>query len=368
MVAGTAAAIVLGVVVFVLVRDDELTPSPTCEAEPRVTRLRSSPPPGAGAPADAAADADAEQDAGDADPSFRPAGAASVYCEDLADPFVLRVDQALRSRLFVYGTNTNDANVPVLFTTSVLRSERIEDALPALPPWAEPGGTWAPSVLQRGDRFVLFYTVTDGGSGLQCISVATSLDPEGPFEDTSAGPLICPQELGGAIDPSPFVAGDGAAFLLWKNDGNCCGKPTAIHIQPLATDGLTVTGLPTQLIDANQVWEASLVEGPSMVEHDGVFYLFYSANAWDSAAYAIGYATCDTPTGPCQKPLDHPWLGASGDAAGPGGQELFLDPDDRLRMVFDAWPADRVGYRAGGFRSLYTVGVGFVDGAPVTEP
>ena len=34
---------------------------------------------------------------------------------------------------------------------------------------------------------------------------------------------------------------------------------------------------------------------------DGQIILFYSANAWATADYAIGYATCEAPTGPCTK-------------------------------------------------------------------
>lgn len=363
VVIAAGMVVVAGTAWFLFGRDAELTRSPTCDAvEPGGTRLRSLPPPGA---AQQSRDPAARLGA-NADPAFRPGGAESVYCEDLADPFVLRVDQAVGSRLFVYGTNTDEANVPVLISRSVLRSERVDDALPTLPGWAAPGGTWAPSVLQHDDRFILFYSVTERSSGLQCISVATTEEAEGPFEDSSPGPLICPHDLGGAIDPSPFVAADGRAFLLWKNDGNCCGVPVAIHVQPLADDGLTLAGEPVELIRATQPWEASIVEAPAMVEHKGVHYLFYSANAWNRAAYGIGYATCDTPTGPCRKPLEQAWLGSSDAAAGPGGQEFFVDGDGGLRMAFHAWSAGKVGYQAGGFRSLYTVGVDFVDGAPVT--
>jgi beta-xylosidase len=189
---------------------------------------------------------------------------------------------------------------------------------------------------------------------------------EGPFEDTSTGPLVCPTELGGAIDPSPFVAEDGRAYLLWKSDGNCCGVPTRIFSQPISDDGLQLTEPPREVLTSTLPWEAGVVEAPSMVEHDGVHYLFYSGNAWDTAEYAIGYATCDTPVGPCTKPLDHPWLGSSAAAGGPGGQELFIDPAGDLRMVFHAWLNGVVGYEAGSFRGLHTVGVDFRDGAPVT--
>jgi hypothetical protein len=327
--------------------------SPTCEgAEPGGSQLRSAPPPGA-----------------DTEPTpaeLEVSGARLVFCADLADPFVLNVDRPIGQRSFVFGTQTPDANLPVLITKGIIRSEEVDDALPALPAWARDGGSWAPAVLRRDDRFVLYYTTTDAASGRQCISVATSDDAEGPYADTSAGPLVCPVELGGAIDPSPFVDADGNPFLYWKNDGNCCGVPTNIWVQPLAADGLSFTGAPTALLAADQPWEGGVIEAPSMGDLDGALFLFYSGNAWSTAAYAIGYAVCASPVGPCTKPLDHPWLGSSDKAAGPGGQEVFHDADGNARLVFHAWDAKHVGYAAGGYRQVLTTGLKVENGAPVT--
>lgn len=327
--------------------------SATCRgAEPGGSQLRSTPPPGASAEV-----TPAEQEV---------TGARLVFCADLADPYVLNVERPIGQRSFVFGTQTPDANLPVLITKGIVRSEKVQDALPTLPAWAKDGGSWAPSVLPRGRSFVLYYTTTDAASGKQCISLATSDAAEGPYVDVSSGPLVCPVELGGAIDPSPFVADDGSAFLYWKNDGNCCGVPAQLWVQPLAADGRSLTGTATALLTADQAWEGGVIEAPSMAELDGALFLFYSANAWNTAAYAIGYATCASPTGPCTKVLDHPWLGSSEKAAGPGGQEVFRDARGRTRLVFHAWDAEHVGYANGGYRQVLTTGLAVVDGHPVT--
>lgn len=365
-----AVAAVAGVVVLVAVallvvevrRSERLQPSATCEEGPEALgdlRFRSPPP-----EHERAAPADRAGGAGDARPAFRVSTAEPIYCADFADPFVLRSGAAIGSRLFVYATNTPDALVPVLASGSVLRGEEVGDALQALPAWAEPGAVWAPAVLARPDgTLVMYYTTTHRESGRQCISVAVGDDPMGPFVDRSSAPLICPIDLGGAIDPSPFVADDDTVHLLWKNDGNCCGVPSRIWSQPLVDDGTSVAGPAVELIGADQPWEGGVVEAPSMVRDDDVHLLFYSANAWDSADYAIGYARCDGPAGPCTKPDDQPWLSSSEDAAGPGGQELFTGPDGGLQMVFHAWP-DEVGYESGGRRSLFTVAVEVHKGQP----
>ena len=359
------AVIALATVVFLTQGGTRLPSSATCEGvQPGGVRFRSALPPAPPPPDEEGSRGVQAAREDDIRPAFRPAKAEAVFCEDLADPFVVRVG-AIRPQFFAYGTNTVHADVPVLTSGGILRSESSGDALPHLPAWSTPGAVWAPSVLRRGPRFVLYYATTDRASGRQCISVAVAEKAQGPFEDTSPGPLICPTELGGAIDPSPVVTPDGKEYLVWKADGNCCALPTAIYAQPMSDDGLRVAGPAQKILDSTQPWEAGIVEGPAMFEHSGAYYLFYSGNEWDTANYAIGYAVCNSPVGPCRKPLDRPWLSSSKRAAGPGSPEFFTDGGGDLRMVFHAWLNGTVGYRAGSFRSLYTVGVTFEDEAPV---
>jgi len=294
--------------------------------------------------------------------SFQP-----VYCLDLADPYVLDVSGLTGRRLYVFGTTVPLAHIPVLLPKGLLHAEKIVDALPRPARWATDSGGWAPSVLQRGDGFVLYYTITDKTSGRQCISHAEGKKPEGPYVDRSTVPLVCPSQLGGAIDPSPFVDPDGHAFLYWKSDGNCCHMPTGIYVQPLADDGQSVTAPPTEMVRADQPWEGGVVEAPSMLHAEDRFVLFYSGNAWSSAAYGIGYAICAGPTGPCTKALDRPWIGSSSSAAGPGGAEVFVDDDGKARLVFHAWIDGKVGYADGGHRGLFTTRLDIEDGQPVAE-
>ena len=68
--------------------------------------------------------------------------------------------------------------------------------------------------------------------------------PDRPVPPVGDEPLICPEDEGGAIDAASYVEPDGTRYLLWKNDGNCCGKDTWLHLQPLSTDGLKLAGPP----------------------------------------------------------------------------------------------------------------------------
>jgi beta-xylosidase len=295
--------------------------------------------------------------------SLRPASGllfgTPIYSGDFADPYVLRVGDTF----YAYATNTTDANLPVIVAGTTPGARYVGDAFPALPSWSEPGHVWAPAVLALDDGYVLYYSTRVAGTTTQCISRATAATPTGPFVDDSTGPMVCQRDLGGSIDPSVVTDGDGADWLLFKNDGNCCGLPTAIWSQRLGADGLAVVGEPTKLLTAGDGWEGGLIEGPSMVRHDGKYLLFYSANAWDSEDYGIGYAVCDSVTGPCTKQtVDGPWMGSTTFARGPGGQEFFSALGD-VWMVYHGWARGSAG-KEGAERRLYVDIVRFPDGVP----
>ncbi len=86
---------------------------------------------------------------------------------------------------------------------------------------------------------------------------------------------------------------------------------------------MSLVGEPVKLIERDQAWERPLIENPAMVKHNGKYYLFYSGNWWESHQYAIGYAVCETVTGPCEKPLKEPWFKYKAPVMGPGGEAFF---------------------------------------------
>jgi GH43 family beta-xylosidase len=276
-----------------------------------------------------------------------PDGGVPLSDGDFADPFVLDTSVIPIG----YTSNTREANVPV--SRGGPRGEvQLGDALPEVGSWSEEGFVWAPSVLQVAeDRFVLYYTSRHAASGRQCIGVAVADDPVGPFVDDSDGPFICQLGQGGSIDASPYAVGE-TPYLVWKSDGNCCAQPTHIYAQQLGADGTSLVGQPAQLITNDLPWEGDVVEGPSMVDVDGTLHLFWSANAWDSADYAIGHAVCESPLGPCVKDPE-PFVVSGEEYQGPGGQEFFTDRAGRRWMAFHAWLPGEVGYANGGSRRLF---------------
>ena len=293
-----------------------------------------------------------------------------VFAGDFPDPFVLRDGD----RYYAFATNAAGSNVQVLSSNDLATWTTLPDALPVLPAWAKANAslTWAPSVLRRGSSYVLYYTARDVASGFQCIGRAIATGPAGPYVDDSSAPFVCQvggsQAFCGSIDPSPFVDENGDAYLLWKSDENAtaCAGDSRLWTQRLGVDGVSLLGAPTELLRRDQSWEAPLIEGPSMVKLQDRYYLFYSANWWESSSYGVGYAVCTSALGPCSKQtLDGPLVRSVGETLGPGGQEFFTDTSGKLWMAYHAWSSPIVGYSNGGARSLRIDPIGLTaDGVP----
>jgi beta-xylosidase len=287
-----------------------------------------------------------------------------VYKSDFPDPHVILVGDTY----YAYSTNVFPSNIPAITSTDLVHWESIGDVLPALPKWAVTNFeyAWAPGVIQIEDKFVMYHVARDKEIDKQCIGVAVSDNPAGPFTASNDEAFICQGELGGSIDAYPYRDDDGKLYLLWKNDGNCCGLDVWLWIQELSSDGMTLLGEPVKLIMMDQAWERPLIENPSMVKHNDKYYLFYSGNWWESHEYAISYAVCETVMGSCEKPLSEPWFQFKPPVMGPGGEAFFTDKKGNLWMAYHAWTGANVGNDIGD-RSLHIDLVTFEGDQPTTN-
>ena len=95
------------------------------------------------------------------------------------------------------------------------------------------------------------------------------------------------------------------ARRTWCGRARACPfrEPTKIWVQQLAGSGTSFApgSTPHALLATSAAWEGNVIENPSMVRWNGKLYVFYSANEWVSANYAIGYAECASVLGPCTK-------------------------------------------------------------------
>jgi hypothetical protein len=288
---------------------------------------------------------------------------AAVYDHDAPDPDIMRVG----STYFVYSTAGNVGNIPVLSSTDLQHWTSLGDALPNLPSWEKPGQTWAPGVVFLGGQYVMYYATERRGDGQECISDATAATPGGPFTDASTGALICQANIGGSLDPQPFINPSGTPFLYWKSNGGNDAQGTAgsIWVAQLSRDGSAVVGDLVRLLTSTQSWETT-VENPAMVDEAGNYVLFYSGGQWNSAGYGVSYAVCAGPVGPCTKPLGSPPLHSDAFRLGPGGESLVTDPAGNWWMAYAAWdgPSSQYSYADDDFRSLWIAPVTFSGATP----
>ena len=95
-------------------------------------------------------------------------------------------------------------NIQILQSSDLNHWTTVGDALPHMAAWAQPGATWAPSVLQRGNSYVLYYSALDGTTGDQCISEAVAGQPQGPYRRHVEEPPGLPVGPGRIVGPQPL--------------------------------------------------------------------------------------------------------------------------------------------------------------------
>jgi hypothetical protein len=289
----------------------------------------------------------------------------------MPDPFVLDNGDK-HSDYWAFGTGVR---FPVLHSTDLVHWTAEGTAMTTRPSWVVGSGDWhpwAPSVIESdqscpgttsGGCYVMYYVGLGAQFNVNCIGVATSPTPGGPYSDQ--GPLAVADSLGdagppatgmpvgcgddageGNIDPSPFIDSSGQAYLYVSTDRSCstasCVLQPTISVIPLASDLLQASGARVALFSgAGGTWEAAgvqapTVEGPFTELHDGTYYLFYSGGSWQ-AAYGMGYATATSPTGPFTKSPTNPIFIQTSTVFGPGGgDDLVTGPHGGLWLLYAA--------------------------------
>ena len=194
--------------------------------------------------------------------------------------------------------------------------------------WAH-RAVWAPSVVQKGGWYYLFFGANDiqKDGELGGIGVARSRSPAGPFTDHLGKPLVGRFENGAQpIDPFVFQDHDGAWYLIyggWRHCNIARLKPDFTGFVPFP-DGTTF----------REITPAGYVEGSFMFRKDGKYYFMWSEGGWTGPDYAVAYAIGSSPLGPFTRI----------------GKILQQDPDSRDRGGAPLDPA-RAGITARGTSS-----------------
>jgi beta-xylosidase len=112
------------------------------------------------------------------------------------------------------------------------------------------------------------------------------------------------------------------------------------HMDAFSSPDLVKWTKHENIIDVKEVkWARRAMWAPSIIEKDGKFYLFFSANDIqnDQQAGGIGVAVADKPAGPFKDYLGKPLLDKFHNGAQPIDQFVFKDRDGQYYMIYGGW-------------------------------
>ncbi|KAG6901592.1 hypothetical protein C0995_010263 [Termitomyces sp. Mi166 len=293
-----------------------------------------------------------------------------VISSNFPDPSILWV--ASEKTWFAFATNSGGINVQIA-TSSNFNTWAVtgQDALPTVGAWVDKANpaVWAP---MSDNSFVLYYAATSAQDPTaHCVGVATSANVRGPYTPL-ADSFACHLDEGGAIDAAGHHHPDGSRYVVYKVDGNNRGnggscnngvapiKSTPIMLQQVAADGYTKIGNEVQILDRDD-GDGPLIEAPSLISVNGVWFLFFSSGCFAEKTYDLSYAYATNVTGPYTKaraPIA-PLLVTGKDGLNAPGSACAIA--DGSKLVFHAW----LGNDINGGRGMWTA-IPSISGTNIT--
>ncbi len=252
---------------------------------------------------------------------------------ETADPVVIYYNE----KYYCYGTNAHDGYK--VFSSTDLNRWTCEGYV-----FQKHDGFygndcfWAPEVYYHDGKFIMAFSCRDKNSKHH-ICIATSDSPTGPFVGVNGNdPVFAPEYS--VIDANLLFDDDGRVYMYYSKD--CSTNivngihESHIYVLELSKDLKTVISEPVFCTSPDCEWEKKSGnewrwnEGPCVFKRDGIYYLMYTANFYQSVHYAVGYATSSSPTGPFTKSASNPILFSDGiNITGTGHNNYFFSPDKK---------------------------------------
>ncbi|WP_224450326.1 family 43 glycosylhydrolase [Haloprofundus salilacus] len=289
-----------------------------------------------------------------------------VFEPILADPSVHR---AADGEFYAYGTadDWRDGEgtrvVPIVRSSNLVDWEYVGEAFESTPDWKEYGNVWAPMVVRRDGRYLMYYSLSTWGDENPGIGIATSDDPGGRFEDR--GELFTSEEIGveNSIDPF-FYEDDGTPYLFW-------GSFHGIYGVELESDGTTLAGEPFQI--AGDRFEATY-----LYERDGRYYFFGSTGSCCEgplSTYRVEVGRADSLRGPYVNAQGRNLMTFGGEVVvddgagfvGPGHNSMVVDDRDTEWLVYHAYVEGNEWIDSTPRRALMLDPLQWEDGWPRVE-
>ena len=212
------------------------------------------------------------------------------------------------------------------------------------------GHLWAPDIIRKNGKFLLYYSVSGWGKNTSAIGLATNttLDPKDPAYQWKDGGIVIrssEKDSYNAIDPQLFADKKGSLWMVfgsfWKG------------IQLIELDPKTGLRHPEHHEVRQLAWNET-IEAAALLKHDDYYYLFTN---WGLCCRGVN-STYEIRIGRSRK-ITGPYLDANGSDMATGGGTLFLKSEgDRIgpghasfieengstRMFFHYYDGKRFGF------------------------
>ncbi len=290
------------------------------------------------------------------------------------------------STLYLFSTDTGGiapaGYLPIRCSSDTVTWADCGYVFPSIPAWVQQQvprakGLWAPDISYFGGVYHLYYAASTLLSQDSAIGEATNvtLDPASPaYAWVDHGEVLASSRGNdfNAIDPNILVDTSGAVWLTY---GSFWSGIKQHRIDP-ATGMLSSSDTTTYSLAARPASLNGAIEGASLVQHGGYYYLFASVGhccasrlSDDNYEQVVGRGT--SPQGPFvdQQGVDMRTGGGTillegGSAwAAPGGGSAYLDPGSGTSLL----PFHALNVSTGGTASLWIKQIAWTTDWPVLE-
>lgn len=167
-----------------------------------------------------------------------------------------------------------------------------------------PPNIWAPDINYFDGEYHLYYGASRWGTNTAAMGLLTSSSPEGPWVDRG---MVT--DVNYPIDPDVVRGGDGRLYISW---GSFTGGASWLHVLDEGNGKLSTTD--------NNLWKVAVgVEGVSIVQSGGYFYMFGSKGVCCSGTNSTYYTTIARATS-----VTGPYLDQAGNNVAVGGGTVGL--------------------------------------------
>ncbi len=194
---------------------------------------------------------------------------------------------------------------------------------------------WAPEIFHHDGRYYLIFSCKDKATKVHSLYIAVGYSPSGKFTDLLDGdPIYSPGYS--VIDAHLFRDDDGEIYLFYSRDcsQNIVGsyKLSETYVIKMKKDLTGTVGSPVlvsspsasyEILSGSTRWN----EGPCCIKRNGIYYVIYSCNFYQTPNYLLAYSTATNIMGPYKKADNNPILQSSNTVKGTGHNSIFFSPD-----------------------------------------